>query len=263
MSKLRVHCFSVSIDGYGAGPNQDLANPLGVGGLALHEWFFATRTFRRMHGKEGGTTGVDEDFAARGFENIGAWILGRNMFGPVRGPWPDEHVEGMVGRQPALPHASLRAHQPPAGVPHHGRGNHVPLCHGRHPCRLGASPGGRRPPRHPARRRSRDPEAIPSRQAHRRDALGPRPRAAWLRGASSVRHGLAEARLPMHPVPSDAAVCDARPPQKAAVGRRPPRRASSARGFEGVPFDLPRGGDCRPGVFRSVTSPHLRADGPA
>ena len=100
MSKLRVHCFSVSIDGYGAGPNQDLANPLGVGGLALHEWFFATRTFRRMHGKEGGTTGVDEDFAARGFENIGAWILGRNMFGPVRGPWPDEQWKGWWGDSP-------------------------------------------------------------------------------------------------------------------------------------------------------------------
>jgi dihydrofolate reductase len=100
MSKLRVHCFSVSIDGYGAGPSQDRANPLGVGGLALHEWFFATRTFRRMHGQEGGTTGVDEDFAARGFENIGAWILGRNMFGPVRGPWPDEQWKGWWGDSP-------------------------------------------------------------------------------------------------------------------------------------------------------------------
>jgi dihydrofolate reductase len=100
MPKLRVHCFTVSIDGYGAGPNQDLANPLGVGGLALHDWFFATRTFRRMHGKEGGTAGVDEDFAARGFENIGAWILGRNMFGPVRGPWPDEQWKGWWGDSP-------------------------------------------------------------------------------------------------------------------------------------------------------------------
>ncbi len=100
MSKLRLHCFSVSIDGYGAGPNQDLANPLGVGGLALHEWAFATRTFRRMHGKPGGTSGVDEDLAARGFENIGAWILGRNMFGPVRGPWPDENWKGWWGDNP-------------------------------------------------------------------------------------------------------------------------------------------------------------------
>ena len=100
MSKLRLHCFSVSIDGYGAGPNQELANPLGVGGLALHEWFFATQTFRRMHGEPDGSTSVDEDFAARGFENIGAWILGRNMFGPVRGPWPDENWKGWWGDNP-------------------------------------------------------------------------------------------------------------------------------------------------------------------
>jgi dihydrofolate reductase len=100
MTRLRVQSFSVSIDGYGAGPRQDLANPLGVGGLALHEWAFATRTFRRMHGREGGTTGVDDDFAARGFENIGAWILGRNMFGPIRGPWPDETWKGWWGENP-------------------------------------------------------------------------------------------------------------------------------------------------------------------
>src|SRR5262245_54676424 len=88
MPKLRIHCFAISIDGYGAGPKQDMANPLGVGGTALHEWAFPTRTFRQMFGGDGGTTGIDDDFAARGFYNIGAWILGRNMFGPVRGPWP-------------------------------------------------------------------------------------------------------------------------------------------------------------------------------
>src|SRR5262245_8313717 len=79
MPKLRVHCFSISLDGYGAGPNQDRENPLGVGGMALHEWFITTRTFRQMFGQEGGATGTDDDFAARGFSNIGAWILGRNM----------------------------------------------------------------------------------------------------------------------------------------------------------------------------------------
>jgi dihydrofolate reductase len=100
MSKLRVHSFSVSIDGYGAGPNQDLANPLGVGGTVLHEWFFATRTFQRMHGGDGGATGIDDDFAARGFANVGAWILGRNMFGPVRGPWPDDTWTGWWGDNP-------------------------------------------------------------------------------------------------------------------------------------------------------------------
>jgi len=100
MSKLRVNCFAISLDGYGAGPGQDLENPLGVGGIALHEWFFPTRTFQAMFGKGDGTTGIDDDFAARGFENIGAAIMGRNMFGPVRGPWPDETWKGWWGDNP-------------------------------------------------------------------------------------------------------------------------------------------------------------------
>ena len=96
-----VRCFSVSADGFGAGPGQDVNNPVGIGGTALHQWFFPTRTFQKMHsGKDGGTTGPDDDFAARGFENIGAWILGRNMFGPVRGPWPDEEWKGWWGEEP-------------------------------------------------------------------------------------------------------------------------------------------------------------------
>jgi dihydrofolate reductase len=99
-SRLRVHCFSTSIDGYGAGPNQDVDNPLGAGGMALHKWVFGTRTFRKMFGKDGGASGVDDDFAARGFENIGAWILGRNMFGPVRGPWLDDTWKGWWGENP-------------------------------------------------------------------------------------------------------------------------------------------------------------------
>ncbi len=101
MSKLRVHCFSLSLDGYGAGPRQDLQNPLGVGGEALHGWVFPTRTFQKVVlGKPDGDTGPDDDFAARGFENIGAWILGRNMFGPVRGAWPDENWKGWWGDSP-------------------------------------------------------------------------------------------------------------------------------------------------------------------
>jgi dihydrofolate reductase len=100
MPKLRVECFSISVDGYAAGPNQTLDNPLGVGGGALHQWAFSTRTFREMFGTEGGTTGVDNDFAARGFDNIGAWILGRNMFGPIRGPWPDDRWRGWWGDNP-------------------------------------------------------------------------------------------------------------------------------------------------------------------
>jgi dihydrofolate reductase len=111
---LRVQSFSISLDGYGAGPNQDLDNPLGVGGMALHEWAFATRTFQRMHGKDGGRTGIDDDFAARGFANIGAWILGRNMFGPVRGAWPDDAWKGWWGDNPPY-------HTPVFVLTHHPR----------------------------------------------------------------------------------------------------------------------------------------------
>jgi dihydrofolate reductase len=100
MTKLRVHSFAMSLDGFGAGPHQDLNNPLGVGGTALHEWAFATRTFQQMLGSDDGTTGIDDDFAARGFNNIGAWILGRNMFGPIRGPWPDNLWKGWWGDNP-------------------------------------------------------------------------------------------------------------------------------------------------------------------
>lgn len=100
-AKLVVRCFSVSADGYGAGANQDVNNPMGIGGMALHQWVLSTRTFQKMlAGKDNGTTGPDDDFAARGFENIGAWILGRNMFGPVRGPWPDESWKGWWGDEP-------------------------------------------------------------------------------------------------------------------------------------------------------------------
>jgi len=100
MSRLRVLSFAVSVDGYGAGPRQNLDNPLGVGGPALMEWFFHTRAWREMHGETGGETGVDDDMARRGFAGIGAWILGRNMFGPVRGPWPDERWRGWWGEEP-------------------------------------------------------------------------------------------------------------------------------------------------------------------
>ena len=100
MSKLCVRCFSISLDGYGAGPNQNLDNPLGIGGTALHKWLFTTRTFKQMSGKDDGTTGIDNDFAMRNFEGIGARILGRNMFGPVRGPWPDDTWKGWWGNNP-------------------------------------------------------------------------------------------------------------------------------------------------------------------
>jgi dihydrofolate reductase len=118
MARLRVASFSVSIDGFSAGPDQSLENPLGVGGHALHDWAFRTETFQKMFGGESGSTGVDNDFAARGFRNVGAWILGRNMFGPVRGPWPDDSWRGWWGDNPPYhsdvfvlthyPRASLR-----------------------------------------------------------------------------------------------------------------------------------------------------------
>ncbi|HUL33825.1 MAG TPA: dihydrofolate reductase family protein [Candidatus Eisenbacteria bacterium] len=114
MAKVRVHSFGISIDGYGAGPHQSLENPLGVGGTGVHEWVFPTRTFQRMVGKDGGTTGVDDDFAARGFENIGAWIIGRNMFGPLRGPWPDDTWKGWWGENPPY-------HTPVFVLTHHAR----------------------------------------------------------------------------------------------------------------------------------------------
>jgi dihydrofolate reductase len=112
--RLRVHCFSVSLDGFGAGPNQTLEAPLGVGGESLHEWFFPTRTFRQMTGEGGGTTGIDDEFAVRGRENIGAWILGRNMFGPVRGEWPDDTWKGWWGDNPPY-------HVPAFVLTHHTR----------------------------------------------------------------------------------------------------------------------------------------------
>lgn len=101
MSELKVRGFSISLDGYGAGPNQSLENPMGENAGGLHQWFRGTRTFQSMIGNAGkGVDGPDEDFAARGFENVGAWIMGRNMFGPVRGDWPDDSWKGWWGDEP-------------------------------------------------------------------------------------------------------------------------------------------------------------------
>jgi len=100
MSRLVVRSFAVSLDGYGAGPNQSLGNPLGVRGPELMGWFFHTRTWRSMQGGDGGETGIDDQIAQQGFAGVGAWILGRNMFGPVRGPWPEESWDGWWGDEP-------------------------------------------------------------------------------------------------------------------------------------------------------------------
>ena len=116
MSLVRVHSFSVSIDGFGAGPNQDLENPIGMGGLKMFDWVFPTRTWRQMHGEDDGETGVDDNVAAVGFQNIGAFILGRNMFGPVRGPWPEgpDEWKGWWGDEPPY-------HTPVYVLTHHPR----------------------------------------------------------------------------------------------------------------------------------------------
>jgi dihydrofolate reductase len=114
MPKLLVRCFAISLDGFGAGTNQDLAHPLGERGPELMEWFFPTRTFRAMRGQEGGETSVDDGIAGQGFAGIGAWILGRNMFGPVRGPWPDDGWKGWWGDEPPY-------HTPVFVLTHHAR----------------------------------------------------------------------------------------------------------------------------------------------
>ena len=122
MSRLRINAFGISLDGYGAGPDQSLDNPMGVGGYALHEWVFGTKTFQKMHAEVAGSLigdavgreGVDDDFAARGFENVGAWIMGRNMFGPMRGSWSDDSWKGWWGRNPPY-------HVPVFVLTHHAR----------------------------------------------------------------------------------------------------------------------------------------------
>ncbi|WP_236973855.1 dihydrofolate reductase family protein [Membranihabitans maritimus] len=98
--RVRVEGFTISLDGYGAGPDQSIDHPLGIGGEELHHWLISTRSWRQMHGKEGGAGGVDDEFAARGSRNAGAWILGRHMFGPIRGPWPDMDWKGWWGNNP-------------------------------------------------------------------------------------------------------------------------------------------------------------------
>jgi dihydrofolate reductase len=162
--KLKVLSFGISVDGYGAGPSQSLENPLGMGGTALHDWLFPTRTVQRLLGKEGGTTGIDDDFAARGFHNIGAWIMGRNMFGPVRGPWADETWKGWWGENPPF-------HAPVFVLTHHARGpismagqNYVPFRYGRHSSRSGEGFGRSKGKGHSDRGRRSDDPAVSARR---------------------------------------------------------------------------------------------------
>ena len=146
MSRLRVNAFGISVDGYGAGPGQDLDNPMGIGGMALHEWVLGTKTFQRLHadfaespiGDEVAREDVDDAFAARGFANVGAWILGRNMFGPMRGPWSDDTWKGWWGKNPPyhVPVFVLTHH--PAR-PFHGGRDHLPLRYRRYPRRAASA----------------------------------------------------------------------------------------------------------------------------
>ena len=202
MSKLRVNCYSISFDGYSAGPDQTLENPLGVNALQVFNWQFATRAQHQMHGGAddlGGETGMDNDLVLRGFENVGAWILGRNMFGPVRGPWPDDSWKGWWGDNPPY-------HVPVFVLTHHAR---EPLAmeggttfhfvtDGIHSALQQAVDSRQRKRCSPRRRRLHHP-AISSRRPRRRDAsrLLPsphRPRRKHLSRPRSPRP-----RLPAHP----------------------------------------------------------------
>lgn len=114
MSKVRVNTYSLSLDGYGAAPGQSLDNPFGVGGMAVTTWMTGTKFFQDMVGGAGGTTGIDHEVCETGMQGIGAWILGRNMFGPVRGPWPDLEWKGWWGPNPPY-------HTPIFVLTHHPR----------------------------------------------------------------------------------------------------------------------------------------------
>ena len=145
MGKVRVAGFGVSVDGFGAGTDQSLENPLGAQGPGLFQWYFPTRSFREMHGGSGGETGTDNEFARRAMEGFGAFILGRNMFGPIRGEWPDDVWKGWWGDNPPYPRAHLHPDPPPPRVHVEMEGRHdLPLRHRRH--RGGAGPVPR-PPR--------------------------------------------------------------------------------------------------------------------
>ncbi len=205
MSRLRVNAFGISIDGYGAGPDQDLDNPMGVGGMALHKWVFGTKTFQKMAadfagsliGDEVGREGVDDDFAARGFENVGAWILGRNMFGPLRGPWSDDSWKGWWGNNPPY-HVPLRA-DAPCSRPHHDGGrNDVPLRYRWKPCCVETRDRGGSRQGRPTWRWRRHHSPVPHRWADRRDPPRDLSRAPRPRRASPRRHRHGEPRLQVH-----------------------------------------------------------------
>jgi len=197
MARVRVDGFTISLDGFGAGPDQDIDHPLGIGGTELHGWLRGTRTFQRtVLRADGGTTGIDDRYAARGFENVGAWILGRNMFGPIRGPWPDDAWKGWWGDEPPY-------HVPVFVLTHHRRAplemaggttfHFVTGGIGEALDRALAAAGDRDdPPVSPGR---------PCRRAARRDRTGP----AGARRAAVRRTRHAGPRLPLCPARVDRA----------------------------------------------------------
>jgi dihydrofolate reductase len=171
MSKVRIAAFSISLDGFGAGPRQDLNNPLGVRGLELHQWFFNTEAFKKMHGQTGGTQGIDNDFGLQSFENIGAWILGRNMFSPVRGPWESDSWKGWWGDNPPY-------HTPVFVLTHHPRpsltmegGTTFHLRHRRPGSRSPASQRSSQRQRRPHRRRRLRHPSVSGCRPDRRDSF--------------------------------------------------------------------------------------------
>ena len=195
MCKLRVHGFSISIDGYGAGTNQGLANPIGDGGLALHQWAFGTRTFQKMIGQPGGATGLDDDFMARGIANIGAWVIGRNMFGPVRGPWPDDSWKGWWGGNPPFhaPVFVLTHHPRPSLTMEGGTVFHF-VTDGMAAALNCAREAAKGQGRSPGWGSCHDP-AVPCLGAHRRYPFGHFPHPAGFRRKPIGRHRRAKTRL--------------------------------------------------------------------
>ena len=198
MSKLRVQSFGISLDGFGAGPDQDLRHPLGVNGLELMEWFLPTRKWRRMQGHDDGETGIDNAMAERGFEGIGAWILGRNMFGPVRGPWPDESWKGWWGDEPPY-HTPVfvLTHHPRAPLAMAGGTEFRFVTDGIHSALQQATAAAGRLD---VRRRSVHRAAVLARRPDRRAALGRPPGPARIRRAALERHRPARAGVRMRGV---------------------------------------------------------------
>ena len=179
MPKLRAHNISISVDGYMAGPDQDLDNPLGVGGPRLHEWVFKTHTGVRMLGEQGGDEGIDDRFMAQGDADIGATVMGRNMFGPIRGEWGDDSWKGWWGDNPPYHHpVFVLTHHPHEPIPMEG-GTTFNFVTDR---TRASVRGRRRPGREVGWRRGHDP-AVPAGAADRRDSPGDRPDLPWLRRA--------------------------------------------------------------------------------